>query len=154
MPPPARPTLPAAADRATLTRDTEFAGVKTGSWVRRQRTTSNTLTAGQQQLMTPFDLTPEANPLAPACRSRRTFEETVQLLELFPHREGCVPAARETVRVDGDTAKLGAWLAKTRHRHRSGQLPDFHVRLVAALFDGTGRPRTPYRPLCCRALPG
>ncbi|MFF8401754.1 hypothetical protein ACF06P_08985 [Streptomyces sp. NPDC015684] len=41
---------------------------------------------GQQQLLTALGLTPEANPLAPARRARRTFEETVQLLELFLHR--------------------------------------------------------------------
>jgi hypothetical protein len=58
------------------------------------------------------------------------------LLELFLHREGRVPAARETIRVDGDTVKLGAWLAKARHRHRAGQLPDPHVHLGAALVEG------------------
>ncbi|MEU7103367.1 hypothetical protein AB0A66_34255 [Streptomyces longwoodensis] len=55
--------MPAAADRATLTRDTEFAGVETGFWLGRQLTTCNTLTAGRQQLMTAFGLSPEA----PAC---------------------------------------------------------------------------------------
>ncbi|MFH8934113.1 helicase associated domain-containing protein [Streptomyces griseosporeus] len=106
------------------------------SWLHRQLTTWPALSPGQQQLMTALGLTPETNPLSPARRTRRTFEETVQLLELFLHREGRTPAARETIRVDGDTVKLGAWLAKTRHRRRSGQLPDHHVRLVAALFDG------------------
>lgn len=72
---------------------------------------------GQQQLMTTLGLTPDRNPLAPVHRARRTFEQTVQLLELFLH---------------GDTVKIGAWLAKARNRHRSGQLPDHHVRLVAA----------------------
>ncbi|ALO98851.1 hypothetical protein SHL15_7871 [Streptomyces hygroscopicus subsp. limoneus] len=57
-------------------------------------------------------------------------------MELLLHREGRVPAARETVRVDGDTVKLGAWLAKARHRHRAFQLPDHHVRLVSAPFEG------------------
>ncbi|WP_330343398.1 Helicase associated domain protein [Streptomyces longwoodensis] len=131
-----RTHLATGADPATLTRDTQLAGVKIGSWLGRQLTTWQALTPGQQQLLTALGLTPEAGPLAPAHRSRRTFEETVQLLELFLHREGRIPAARETVRVDGDTVKLGAWLAKTRHRNRSGQLPDPHVRLVAALFDG------------------
>ncbi|MFF9186439.1 hypothetical protein [Streptomyces misionensis] len=78
----------------------------------------------------------EANPLAPARRTRRTFEQTVQLLELFLHREGRIPAARETIRVDGDTVRIGAWLAKARTKHRCGQLPDNHVRLVAALLEG------------------
>ncbi|MFF9186443.1 DEAD/DEAH box helicase [Streptomyces misionensis] len=128
--------LATGADPAALTRDTLLAGVKIGSWLHRQLTTWPTLTPGQQQLMTALDLTPEANPLAPARCARRTFAETVQLLELFLHREGRIPAARETIRVDGDTVKLGAWLAKARTKHRAGQLPEADARLVAALFDG------------------
>ncbi|MGW2892593.1 Helicase associated domain protein [Streptomyces griseoruber] len=131
-----RAHLASGADPAALTRDTLLAGVKIGSWLYRQLTTWPTLTPGQQQLMTALDLTPDTNPLDPARRVRRTFEETVQLLELFLHREGRIPAARETIRVDGDTVKLGAWLAKARSKHRAGQLPDHHVRLVAALFEG------------------
>lgn len=131
-----RAHLATGADPTALTRDTQLSGVKIGSWLGRQLTTWSALADGQKQLMTALGLTPEANPLAPARRTRRTFEETVQLLELFLHREGRVPAARETVRVDGDTVKLGAWLAKARHRHRDDQLPDHHVRLVAALFEG------------------
>ncbi|MEW2426354.1 hypothetical protein AB0911_38715, partial [Streptomyces nigra] len=64
------------------------------------------------------------------------FEQTVQLLELFLHREGRALTARETIRVDGDTVNLGAWLAKARTKHRTGQLPETHLRLVAALLDG------------------
>ncbi|MFD5836174.1 Helicase associated domain protein [Streptomyces collinus] len=131
-----RTHLASGADPATLTRDTQLGGVKIGSWLARQLTTWSALADGQQQLMTALGLTPENNPLTPARRARRTFEETVQLLELFLHREGRAPAARESVRVDGDTVKIGAWLAKTRTKHRTGQLPDDHVRLVAALFDG------------------
>ncbi|MEV7325245.1 Helicase associated domain protein [Streptomyces sp. NPDC093970] len=131
-----RAHLATAADPAALTRDTVLAGVKIGSWLGRQLTTWSALTPGQQQLMTALGLTPEANPLDPARRTRRTFEETVQLLELFLHREGRIPSARETVRVDGETVRIGAWLAKARHRHRTGQLPDPHVCLVAALFEG------------------
>ncbi|MFF9286425.1 DEAD/DEAH box helicase [Streptomyces griseosporeus] len=131
-----RAHLATGADPATLTRDTLLAGVKIGSWLHRQLTTWPTLASGQQQMMTALGLTPDTNPLTPARRTRRTFEETVQLLELFLHREGRPPAARETIRVDGDTVKLGAWLAKARTKHRTGQLPDAHARLVAALFDG------------------
>lgn len=40
------------------------------------------------------------------------------------------------IRVDGETVSIGAWLAKARTKHRAGQLPDQHVRLVATLFDG------------------
>ncbi|MFF9218904.1 hypothetical protein [Streptomyces viridosporus] len=63
------------------------------------------------------------------------LRETVQLLEFFLHHEGRASAARETIRVDGDTVKIGAWLAKTRTKHRAGQLPEGHARLVA-LFGG------------------
>ncbi|MET9444701.1 helicase associated domain-containing protein [Streptomyces sp. NPDC006610] len=131
-----RAHLADGADPAALTRDTLLAGVKIGSWLHRQLTIWPALHPGQQHLMTALGLTPDTNPLAPSRRTRRTFDQTVQLLELFLHREGRAPTARETLRVDGDTVKIGAWLAKTRHRHRSGQLPGTHVRLVAALFDG------------------
>ncbi|MFJ5064618.1 Helicase associated domain protein [Streptomyces nigra] len=131
-----RAHLASGADPAALTRDTVLAGVKIGSWLGRQLSTWSALANGQQQLMTALGLTPEANPLAPARRTRRTFEQTVQLLELFLHREGRAPTARETIRVDGDTVNLGAWLAKARTKHRTGQLPETHLRLVAALFDG------------------
>lgn len=69
-------------------------------------------------------------------RGRRSFEQTVQLLEFFLHREGRASAARETIRVDGDIVKIGAWLAKARTKHRVGQLPEGRARLDAALFDG------------------
>ncbi|MFK0025673.1 Helicase associated domain protein [Streptomyces sp. NPDC090798] len=131
-----RAHLADGADPAALTRDTLLGGVKIGSWLHRQLTTWHALASGQQQLMSTLGLTPENNPLAPARRTRRSFEQTVQLLELFLHREGRAPAARETIRVDGDTVKIGAWLAKTRTKQRTEQLPDEHARLVAALFDG------------------
>lgn len=124
------------ADPATLTKDTLQAGVKIGSWLHRQLSTWPTLHPGQQQLMTSLSLTPDSNPLTPPRRARRTFAQTAQLLELFLHREGRAPAARETIRVDGDTVKIGAWLAKARTKHRAGQLPDADAHLVAALFDG------------------
>ncbi|MFD9132839.1 hypothetical protein ACFVZA_10450 [Streptomyces bottropensis] len=110
--------------------------MKIGSWLHRQLTTWLALHPGQQQMMTALGLTPDSNPLTPARRARRTFEETVQLLELFLHREGRAPTARESLRADGDTVRIGAWLAKTRTKHRAGQLPETHVRLIAALFDG------------------
>ncbi|MFC8034595.1 hypothetical protein ACFT1B_18370 [Streptomyces griseoincarnatus] len=69
----------------------------------------------------------------PARCARRTFEQTVQLLEPFFHREGRAPTVRETIRVGGDAVNLGAWLAKARTKHRTGQLPDNHARLIAAL---------------------
>ncbi|MEU0195957.1 Helicase associated domain protein [Streptomyces afghaniensis] len=131
-----RAHLASGADPATLTRDTQLGGVKIGSWLARQLTTWSALADGQQQLLTALGLTPENNPLAPARRARRTFEQTVQLLELFLHREGRAPAARETIRVDGETVRIGAWLAKARTKHRAGQLDAGQERLVDALFDG------------------
>ncbi|MYX99865.1 DEAD/DEAH box helicase family protein [Streptomyces sp. SID486] len=131
-----RAHLADGADPATLTRDTQLGGVKIGSWLARQLTAWQALADGQQQLMTALGLTPEANPLASVRRTRRTFEQIVQLLELFLHREGRVPAARESIRVDGESVRIGAWLAKARTKHRSSQLPDHHVRLIAALFEG------------------
>lgn len=86
--------------------------------------------------MIALGMTPGTNSLVPARRTRRTFEQNVQLLELFLHRESRAPAARETIRVDGDTIEIGAWLAQARIKHRTGRLPDNHRHLVAALFDG------------------
>ncbi|MFJ3339278.1 hypothetical protein [Streptomyces sp. NPDC086766] len=57
-------------------------------------------------------------------------------LFVFLHREGCIPTARETIRVDGDTIKIGAWLTKTRTKHRSGRLPAEQAHLIATFFDG------------------
>jgi superfamily II DNA or RNA helicase len=131
-----RAHLADGADPAALTRDTVLGSVKIGSWLHRQLTTWPTLHPGQQHLLAALGLTPESNPLTSARRTRRTFEQTVQLLELFLHREGRAPTARETIRVDGETVRIGAWLAKARTKHRAAQLPDEHVRLVAALFDG------------------
>ncbi|MFJ6862445.1 hypothetical protein [Streptomyces werraensis] len=45
----------------------------------------------------------------PARCARHHFEQAVQLLELFFHREGRAPTTCETIRVDGDTVNLGAW---------------------------------------------
>ncbi|MFJ3310764.1 helicase associated domain-containing protein [Streptomyces sp. NPDC086549] len=131
-----RTHLADGADPAALTRTTHLGDVKIGSWLHRQLTTWNTLHTGQQHLMTALGLTPDTNPLNPAPRTRRTFEQTTQILELFLHREGRAPAPRETIRVDGDTVRIGAWLAKNRTRHRTGQLPSEQAGLVSALFDG------------------
>ncbi|MGW0694878.1 MULTISPECIES: Helicase associated domain protein [unclassified Streptomyces] len=131
-----RAHLAAGNDPATLTTDTTLGTVRIGSWLSRQLTQWNTLDPGQHQLLTGLALTPTTNPLTPPRRARRTFEQTVQLLELFLHREGRAPAAREEIRVDGENVRIGPWLAKARTKHRSGQLPTEHERLVAALFDG------------------
>ncbi|WP_062218291.1 DEAD/DEAH box helicase [Streptomyces sp. NBRC 109706] len=131
-----RAHLADGTDPAALTRDTLLGSVKIGSWLHRQLTVWPALHPGQQHLLAALGLTPDSNPLTPARRTRRTFPQTVQLLELFLHREGRAPTARETIRVDGETVRIGAWLAKARTKHRAAQLPDKHARLVAALFDG------------------
>ncbi|MFF5826055.1 Helicase associated domain protein [[Kitasatospora] papulosa] len=131
-----RTHLQAGNDPAALTPDTRIASVNITSWLTRQLTRWTTLHPGQRDLLTALDLTPATSPLAPARRTRRTFAQTVQLLELFLHREGRAPTARETLRVDGDTVQIGPWFAKTRTKHREDQLPAEHATLIAALFDG------------------
>ncbi|MFD7552593.1 Helicase associated domain protein [Streptomyces sp. NPDC059816] len=131
-----RTHLQAGNDPTALTGDTRIAGVNITSWLNRQLTRFTTLQPGQRDLLTALDLTPATSPLVPARRTRRTFAQTVQLLELFLHRHGRAPTARETLRVDGDTVQIGPWFAKTRTKYREGQLPTDHAALVAALFDG------------------
>ncbi|MFF1932013.1 Helicase associated domain protein [Streptomyces sp. NPDC058228] len=128
--------LAAGSDPATLTPDTTLGTVKIGSWLNRQLTHWNTLDPGQHHLLTALALTPTTNPLTPPRRARRTFEQTVQLLELFLHRERRAPTARETITVDGETVRIGPWLAKARTKKRSGQLPTEHDTLIASLFEG------------------
>ncbi|MFB6986088.1 Helicase associated domain protein [Streptomyces sp. NPDC056304] len=118
-----------------LTPDTTAGITNVGGWTVRQLTAWNTLDPGQHRLLATLDLTPATSPLAPRPTARRTFSETVQILGLFLHREYRVPAARETITVDGDTVKIGAWFAKTRTKMRAGQLSPEHARLVAALFE-------------------
>ncbi|WP_097909771.1 DEAD/DEAH box helicase [Streptomyces sp. b84] len=131
-----RTHLEAGNDPAALTPDTRIAGANITSWLTRQLARWTILHPGQRDLLTALDLTPTASPLAPPRRTRRTFAQTVQLLELFLHRHGRAPTARETLRVDGDTVQIGPWFAKTRTKHRDGQLPTDHAALIAALFDG------------------
>ncbi|MEV7060910.1 Helicase associated domain protein [Streptomyces microflavus] len=131
-----RTHLQAGNDPTALTPDTRIAGVNITSWLTRQLTRWTTLHPGQHDLLSALNLTPTTSPLTPASRTRRTFAQTVQLLELFVHREGRAPTARETLRVDGDTVQIGPWLAKTRTKHREGQLPTDQAALIAALFDG------------------
>lgn len=131
-----RAHLAAGHDPGALHLDTVMATVKIGRWLHRQLTTFTTLDPGQQQLLADLDLTPTTNPLKALSKPRRTFAQTVQLLELFIAREGRPPTAREEIRVDGDTVKIGPWLAKTRTKHRTGQLPAEYATLIASLFDG------------------
>lgn len=135
--------LAAGHDPATLTCDTMLSTVKIGSWLHRQLTTWPALHPGQRRLLTHLGLTPETNPLAPARRTRRSFEQAVQLPELFLHREGRAPAARATIRVDGETVKIGAWLAKARTKHRAGQLPKEHVPPCSTATGPTTPPLPP-----------
>ncbi|MGW1249537.1 Helicase associated domain protein [Streptomyces sp. NPDC002535] len=119
-----------------LTPDTTAGSTNLGSWATRQLAAWKTLKPGQHRLLTALGLTPATSVLAPRPTVRRTFEQTVQILELFLHRERRAPAARETITVDGDTVKIGPWFAKTRTKQRAGQLDVEHAYLVAALFEG------------------
>jgi superfamily II DNA or RNA helicase len=131
-----RAHLTAGHDPATLHLDTLIGPVKAGRWLHRQLTGFAALHPRQQELLTEIGLTPDTNPLAPPRRPRRTFEQTVQLLEFFITREGRAPTAREEILVDGETVKLGPWFAKARTRRRTGRLPEEHHALIAPLFDG------------------
>ncbi|MDP5315582.1 DEAD/DEAH box helicase [Streptomyces poriferorum] len=131
-----RAHLTAGNDPATLTTDTTLGGVKIGSWLGRQLTQWNHLDPGQHHLLTTLGLTPTTNPLTPPRRTRRTFAQTVQLLELFVHREGRAPTAREMITVDDEKVQIGPWLAKVRTKKRAGQLPAEHDSLLATLFEG------------------
>lgn len=126
----------AGRDVTVLHPDTVIAGVKIGGWLHRQLAGFPALHPAQQTMLMRIGLTPPTRP-APQVRSpRRTFAQTVQILELFLHRERRAPAAREEILVDGQHVRIGAWLAKTRTKGRAGQLPPGHEALVAALFDG------------------
>ncbi|MER6781165.1 MULTISPECIES: Helicase associated domain protein [unclassified Streptomyces] len=118
-----------------LAPDTLVAGTGIGSWTVRQLAQWTSLEAGQRDLLTALGLTPGTSTLAPRPAARRTFAETVQILELFLHRERRAPAARESITVDGDTIKIGPWFAKARTKHRAGQLSPQHEHLLAALFE-------------------
>ncbi|MDX2854218.1 Helicase associated domain protein [Streptomyces sp. PA03-3a] len=131
-----RAHLAAGHNPGDLHSDIVIGTVKIGRWLHRQLTTFTTLDPGQQELLTGLGLTPATNPLKAPSRARRTFAQTVQLLELFIVREGRPPTAREEILVDGDTVKIGPWLAKARTKHRAGQLPADHATLIASLFDG------------------
>lgn len=126
----------AGHDVTALRPDTVIDGVKIGGWLQRQLASFSALHPAQQTLLTRIGLTPPDRP-APQVRSpRRTFAQTVQILELFLHRERRAPAAREEILVDGQHVRIGAWLAKARTKGRAGQLPPDHEALVSALFDG------------------
>lgn len=131
-----RAHLTAGHDPATLHLDTLIGSVKAGRWLHRQLTSFTTLHPRQQHLLSEIGLTPDTNPLTPLRRPRRTFEQTAQLLEFFIAREGRAPTAREEILVDGETVKIGPWLAKARTKQRTGALPPEHAALVAPLFDG------------------
>ncbi|MDF0376587.1 Helicase associated domain protein [Streptomyces sp. KA12] len=131
-----RAHLTAGNDPATLTTDTTLGVVKIGSWLGRQLTQWNHLDPGQHHLLATLGLTPANNPLTSPRRARRTFAQTVQLLELFVHREGRAPTAREVITVDDERVQIGPWLAKARTKKRAGQLPAEHDSLLATLFEG------------------
>lgn len=131
-----RAHLEAGNDPSALTPDIRIAGVNITSWLTRQLTRWTTLDPGQRDLLSTLNLTPATSPLVPPRRTRRTFAQTVQLLELFLHREGRAPTAREMINVDGERVQIGPWLAKARTKKRGGQLPAEHDSLLGTLFEG------------------
>ncbi|WP_405628020.1 Helicase associated domain protein [Streptomyces sp. NBC_01174] len=131
-----RAHLEAGNDPSALTPDIRIAGVNITSWLTRQLTRWTTLDPGQRDLLSTLNLTPATSPLVPSRRTRRTFAQTVQLLELFLHREGRAPNAREMINVDGERVQIGPWLAKARTKKRGGQLPAEHDSLLGTLFEG------------------
>ncbi|MBP0460477.1 DEAD/DEAH box helicase [Streptomyces montanisoli] len=116
--------------------DTVAGGVPVGAWAHRQLVRFPQLHEHQQRMLAALGLAPAETSLTAPSRARRTFEETVQLLELFLHRHGRIPSAREDITVDGETVRLGPWFAKIRTRHRAGSLDKAQADLVASLFDG------------------
>ncbi|WP_246890322.1 hypothetical protein [Streptomyces scabiei] len=109
--------------------------MKIGSWLHRQLTTWAALHPGQQHLLTTLGLTPDTNPLtpaaAPAAPSNRPSSslDSSSTAKARPHSPRDHPRRRRH-------RQIGAWLAKARTKHRTGQLPETHACLVAALFDG------------------
>ncbi|WP_405649630.1 Helicase associated domain protein [Streptomyces sp. NBC_01386] len=131
-----RAHLVAGNDPAALERATVLGTVKIGSWLHRQLVHWGALEHRQQCLLTDIGLTPQTQAMTAPRRSRRTFAQTVQILELFLQREGRAPTAREEITVDGEHVKIGPWLAKARSHHRTGRLPPEHAVLVASHFVG------------------
>ncbi|MGW2402599.1 Helicase associated domain protein [Kitasatospora sp. NPDC001664] len=131
-----RTHLRAGNDPAALHPDSVLAGIKIGPWLQRQLTGWAKLHPGQQHLLTELGLTPQTNPLRPApARPRRTFRQNTDLLEAFLIREeGRLPEARESVTVDGEKIAIGAWLAKTRSKVRSGTLRTEDQAVIAGLL--------------------
>lgn len=130
-----RDHLAAGHDPNALTRDTQLANVTIGSWLHRQLTTWHTLSPRQQDLLTRLGLAPGTNPLAPARRARRTFEQTVQLLELFLHRERRPPPPGR--RSPLTARPSGSALGSPRRAPSTAPVSSVGITNgVAALFDG------------------
>ncbi|MGW1491300.1 Helicase associated domain protein [Streptomyces sp. NPDC002402] len=137
---------------STLTRDTTVDRITIGSWLHRQLTTWQRLDPGQQQLLTGLGLTPDHIALKPGTstpkpgrRTRRTFEQTAGLLQMFIDRNGRPPGAREGIDVDGERVLIGPWLCKARTKKSASQLPPGHDQLLAKILgeDWTGHPAPP-----------
>ncbi|MEU4110878.1 Helicase associated domain protein [Streptomyces sp. NPDC027717] len=127
---------------ASLHRDTVIDEVKVGGWLHRQLSTWNRLAPAQRDLLTRLQLTP-ATPLPSAQRTtsppaarrtRRSFEQTAQILQLFVEHRGRPPAAREWIDVDGERIMIGPWLCKARTRHNAYQLTREQDELMAQIL--------------------
>lgn len=93
-------------------------------WVRAATPRSKALTGGVDGFAGPSGT--GANGTTPMASRRSRLAAAADYHRLHGHL--AAPA----------TTPVGAWLAEQRHlaKHRSGQLPDECVRLIAALFDG------------------
>ncbi|MFI9835243.1 Helicase associated domain protein [Streptomyces sp. NPDC051913] len=142
--------LEAGHHPTTLTRDTMIGDVKAGSWLHRQLATWNRLGPAQRELLTQLGLIPGQIDLdrpptpsrTPAAR-RRSFTETLQILAHFLERWQRTPGAREWIEVDGERVMIGPWLAKTRTKLKSGQLPSGQQQLLSDVLAEHGLQAAP-----------
>jgi superfamily II DNA or RNA helicase len=126
----------------TLHRGTVIDEVKVGSWLQRQFSTWKQLAPEQRDLLAGLHLTPTAALLLPTRqmrppttkRTRRSFEQTAQILRLFLERWNRPPGAREWVEIDGERIMIGPWLCKARTRRNAGRLSEEQDRLMAEIL--------------------
>ncbi|MBF9073912.1 DEAD/DEAH box helicase [Streptacidiphilus fuscans] len=122
-------------DSAAISQDTVIGSVKAGNWLQRQLVQWEKLTAGQRELLTKIHLTPQTLSLLSADRrQRRSFAQNVAIVGLFVRREGRFPGARDWITMDGERVMIGPWLAKTRTKHRAGELAAAQAGLMESQF--------------------
>ncbi|WP_086859487.1 DEAD/DEAH box helicase [Streptomyces milbemycinicus] len=145
--------LEADHDPTTLRRDTAIEGVKAGSWLHRQHTSWDQLAPGQRDLLTHLKLTPNQASLPTgkmigmaSKRTRRTFQQTAEILRLFVERWDRPPGAREWIEADGDRIMIGPWLCKVRTKQNTGQLTQEQDQLMEEILQKNWRDTDPAPP--------